>query len=224
MIILLYNFFYILAFLVFSVLSVACLSASQLKANVVLNMENSFGRGDVMNNTMLWLCSDDELEGKKESFGSADKFKGRKCSLYEGGIRWAGILEWPVKVRAGGVSDFSVVTCDFLPSILNTIQVDYAGERLFDGISLFPVLSGELTERPDGIGFESSQQLAWSINRYKLYSKNEGKSWELYDLIKDLFETKNIQKHYSEVVANLSPCMARVVQPSAVIAAMTTKH
>lgn len=163
----------------------------------------------VADNTMIWFCSDNGPEGtSKKNPGTAAQFKGRKRSLYEGGVRVPGILEWPARVKAGSVSDFPAVTSDYLPTILDALQVEYIGERPLDGISLLPVVDGELTERLVGIGFESGKQVAWSTQRYKLYSKNGGKAWELYDLIEDPEETNNIKKQFPEVVADLSKQLA----------------
>jgi len=42
------------------------------------------------------------------------------------------------------------------------------------------------------MGFRSRSQLAWTGDRYKLYSGNNGKTWELYDLLDDESESHNI--------------------------------
>ncbi|MFC5050403.1 sulfatase [Rubritalea spongiae] len=162
----------------------------------------------VSENTMLWFCSDNGPEGQKEAPGSAAKFKGRKRSLYEGGVRVPGILEWPAKVKAGTVTDFPAVTSDYLPTILDSIQAEYTGKRPLDGISLIPLMTGEKKERQKAIGFECKTQLAWHTQRYKLYSSNKGKSWELYDLSEDPYEKKDIAKQHPEIVTKLAAELA----------------
>jgi len=161
-------------------------------------------KSGVAENTMLWFCSDNGPEGGAKSPGSASSFRGRKRSLYEGGVRVPGILEWPTRVKSGSVTSFPAVTSDYLPTILDAIEVEYAGERPLDGISLLPVMSGEATERDQGIGFQSAKSLAWTTQRYKLHSKNSGKSWELYDLMDDPSESADIAEDFPEVVANLA--------------------
>ena len=50
--------------------------------------------------------------------GSAGPFRGRKRSLYEGGVRVPFIVRWPGHVPAGRIDDTSVVAgCDFLPTL-----------------------------------------------------------------------------------------------------------
>lgn len=162
----------------------------------------------VSENTMLWFCSDNGPEGQKGAPGSAAKFKGRKRSLYEGGVRVPGILEWPAKVKPGTVTDFPAVTSDYLPTILDALPAEYTGERPLDGISLIPLMTGEQTERQKAIGFECKKQLAWHTQRYKLYSGNKGKSWELYDLSEDPYEKKDIAKQHPEIVTKLAAELA----------------
>ena len=51
--------------------------------------------------------------------GSAGPFRGRKRSLYEGGVRVPFIVRWPGHVPAGEIDDTSVVAgCDLLPTRL----------------------------------------------------------------------------------------------------------
>lgn len=158
----------------------------------------------VTDNTMLWFGSDNGPEGSAKSPGTAADFRGRKRSLYEGGVRVSGILQWPDRVQAGSKTDFPAVTSDYLPTILEAIHADYEGDRPLDGISLLPMLSGETAERSKPIGFQSDKQLAWNSQRYKLYSGNNGKTWELYDLLEDPSEKDDLAASYPEIVEHLS--------------------
>ena len=54
-----------------------------------------------------------------------------------------------------------------------------------DGVSLVPLLEGKWQARPRPMPFRSGKQLALVDDRYSLYSPNNGKSWELYDLAAD---------------------------------------
>lgn len=156
----------------------------------------------VADNTMVWFCSDNGPEGSAEnSPGSAAHFRGRKRSLYEGGIRVPGILEWPAKVKAGSETDFPSVTSDYLPTIIDTLGVKMADNRPIDGISLLPVLNGEMIDRQKPIGFLSNKKRALMTGQYKLYSSDEGVTWELYDLLADPAEKKNLASKLPEKVA-----------------------
>jgi len=158
----------------------------------------------VAEDTMIWFCSDNGPEGGNSSPGSAAHFKGRKRSLNEGGVRVPGILEWPARVKAGTVTEFPAVTSDYLPTILDAVQAEYVGARPLDGISLLPLIAGEVSERSQGIGFESRGAMAWSTQQYKIYRKGKGKPWELYDLIQDPSESTDLSKQQPEIVATLA--------------------
>src|SRR5690606_10359941 len=100
--------------------------------------------------------------------GSAGPFRGRKRSLYEGGIRVPAIIEWPAKIDGGRTSDIAACTSDYFPTVLDVL--DRRPIELvepLDGVSLLPLIEGQMTKRPQPIAFESAGQLALIDNRYK---------------------------------------------------------
>jgi len=70
----------------------------------------------IADNTMLWICSDNGPEGKDgkrgRTRGSAGPLRGRKRSLFEGGVRVPGLLEWPARIKGGQVTDIPCCTSD----------------------------------------------------------------------------------------------------------------
>lgn len=158
----------------------------------------------VSDRTMLWFASDNGALTPDRAPGSVGPFRGGKSSLYEGGVRVSGIVQWPARVAPGTRTDFPAVTSDYLPTILDELSVEHSGDRPLDGISLLPVLAGNVTQREKPIGFQSQRQLAWTTQRYKLYSGDEGETWELYDLLADAAETRDVSSEHPEVVARLA--------------------
>jgi arylsulfatase A-like enzyme len=157
----------------------------------------------VAKNTMLWFCSDNGPEGQAgKAPGSAGELKGRKRSLYEGGVRVPGILQWPGHVKSG-TTDVAAVTSDFLPTVLDALDIDYPDDRPLDGTSLMDVISGTATSRKKPIGFQSKNQIAWHSGKHKVYSGDGGKTWELYDLSTDVAEATNIAAENSPLVQRL---------------------
>ena len=166
----------------------------------------------VMNNTMVWFCSDNGPEGQsRKAPGSAGDLKGRKRSLYEGGVRVPGILQWPARVNPG-TTDVAAVTSDYLPTVLDALGIDYPDQRPIDGQSLMGVITGQTDSRERPIGFQSKNQIAWHEGNLKLYTSDKGKTWELYDLAVDRGETRNIAadrpKRMTFMVAQLSNWLA----------------
>ncbi|MEP2777464.1 MAG: sulfatase-like hydrolase/transferase [Luteolibacter sp.] len=172
-------------------------------------LREALEKAGVADNTMLWFGSDNGPEGSAKSPGTAAHFRGRKRSLYEGGVRVSGILDWPARVNAGSVTEFPAVTSDYLPTIMDALGVELDDDRPRDGISLLPVLDGKQTERTKPIGFQSQKQVAWTTQQYKLYSNNGGKKWELYDLLADPSEKKDIAAAHPELVQTMCKELAQ---------------
>jgi len=148
----------------------------------------------VEQNTMLWFCSDNGPEGKKDTGtnGSAGGLRGRKRSLYEGGIRVPGMLVWPGKIKEPRVVSMPCCTSDYFPTVLGVLGFKMQGQpEPIDGVSLVPLIEGKMAERPRTIGFQSKNQLALIDNRYKLYSSNKGKSHSLFDIPEDRAESRD---------------------------------
>jgi arylsulfatase A-like enzyme len=178
----------------------------------------------VADNTMFWYASDNGPEGTAGSApGSAGPLRGRKRSLFEGGIRVPGILEWPARVEPGSVTDVPACTSDYLPTVVDVLGLEMPDDRPLDGVSLLPLVEGRMLERPRPIAFESGGQLALVDNRYKLVRarqrgrKQKGKGQEgqassrsadeagfmLFDLADDPGETKDLAAEKPEIVGRM---------------------
>ncbi len=170
----------------------------------------------VADNTMVCFTADNGPEGNPgkigRSQGSADPFRGRKRSLYEGGVRVPGLIEWPARIEAGRETSVSVVTSDYFPTVLDIIGYKLSEDlrRPYDGVSLIPLLEDKRFARPSPIGFQGHGLATFNDNRFKLVHNPSKKrqrhdngttpvaEWELYDLLEDPGETTNIiERHAS---------------------------
>lgn len=161
----------------------------------------------VADNTIVWFMSDNGPEHNfKPAPGSSGGLRGAKRSLYEGGIRVPGIIEWPDQIPYGSTTVVPAVTSDVLPTILDYLGLSAPDERTIDGTSLKSVLSGDTHRRSRPIGFESGRQVAWIDDRFKLYYRRppDGSEqpikYELYDLRTDPSETTDISNERPEIV------------------------
>ncbi|MCH7224749.1 sulfatase [Haloferula sp. A504] len=162
----------------------------------------------VEKNTLLAFCSDNgpARQGDKEHVGSAGPFKGFKVSLWEGGIRVPGVVEWPGRVKPGR-TDFAVVTSDYLPTIAEMVGAETV--ELLDGRSLLPVFEGGLTERREPIGFQSQNQLAWIEGDLKLVRAKGSRGFELHDLKADPGEGTDIAADRPEDLARMKAALEK---------------
>lgn len=179
-----------------------CITAMDEQMGRLRNELKNLGVAD---NTMLWFCSDNGPEGNASSPGRTNGLKGRKRSLYEGGVRVPGLLVWPSVIKKGRVVSMPCSTSDYFPTVLDTLghQLPETKTRPYDGVSLLPMIKADMNERPRPIAFESHNQVSLTDNRYKIYSTDNGKTYELYDLIADQGEKTNIAEQHPEIVKRM---------------------
>ena len=174
-------------------------------------------------NTLIFFCADNGPEGDEpggRSVGSAGPFRGRKRSLYEGGVRVPASVEWPGQI-APGVTEYPGVTSDYLPTILELLGLPFPDGRPIDGVSLVPALKEGRTERPSPIAFETlgkagsvttrtSPAVALTDNRYKLLTdfSESGAEDLLFDLQMDPGESTNLAASEAERVATMKATLA----------------
>lgn len=152
------------------------------------------------------------LDGTLDPYygGTTGKLKGHKFSLYEGGIRVPGIIQWPNAIKPGQVLDEPCASMDILPTILSAIETNY-DKKQFDGVNLLPYLTeGEELEQRN-IFFEMKDQTAVRSGKWKLVLNgrlNEGDGPKddvfLSDLSADESEQNNLAKVQPELVKQLT--------------------
>lgn len=165
-------------------------------------LNNKLKELEIERNTLIFFTSDNGPEGKAKAGrtqGSTGGFRGRKRSLYEGGIRVPAVFVWQGNIKGGIRTDFPAVTSDYFPTILEILgEKDQYPVSPVDGVSLVGTWKNGITERPFPIGFQSGDQKALSDNRYKLFQIND--NIELYDLLEDPFEATDISGQNPDIV------------------------
>ena len=199
-----------------------CITALDDQMGRLRNELRSLG---VAQNTMLWYCADNGPEGpdhysKSNYRGSAGGLRGRKRSLFEGGVRVPGMLEWPGRVKPGQHTLVPCSTSDYFPTVLDALGFKTKGRpEPEDGVSLMPLLDGKMKERPRPIGFETpdngekgtksrlgSPHVALIDNRYKFLSyMDDARASQdmLYDVAIDPGERFNMAKDRPQIVKEM---------------------
>lgn len=103
----------------------------------------------VAGDTILWYCSDNGLPAHSWYH---PKLNGGKGNLFEGGVRVPAIIEWPNGIKKPANSSVRSVTSDILPTICDVVDLPLP-DRILDGISLVPLLHGNMKTRPEPIRF-----------------------------------------------------------------------
>ena len=98
-------------------------------------------------------------------------------------------------------TDMPCVTSDYFPTVVEALGAPNKFDRPMDGISLMPLIRGAQSIRNSPIYFQSKNMATVNDDRYKLILNK--KETELYDLITDPRETRNLAESKPEVAAKM---------------------
>lgn len=184
---------------------------------------DSLEKKGVMENTIVVIASDNgptdwpryyKQGGQPPS--SQGNLRGRKWSLYEGGIRIPLIVKWPGKVPAGQKDSTTVgMLMDLFPTFLALASSNPPEEKEIDGIDLSRSFLGQPQDndrplfwyfpnvpKPGNSDF-ISPRYAVRKGKWKLLAELDGSRVELYNLEIDEQERNNIAAQHSELVSDL---------------------
>ena len=153
---------------------------------------------------LVWFCSDNGgLPGfKPDTVGGLRGYKG---SLFEGGLRVPGVIEWPEGITKPRVTSFPACTMDIFPTLAEVAGLPASSLlQPQDGQSLRALFGKELGPRRKPIGFRSGVRGAWVDNEFKLYSKNVTRGdFNLYHLGDDPSEKVDVSAGHPKVARRL---------------------
>ncbi|MEM6885282.1 MAG: sulfatase-like hydrolase/transferase [Verrucomicrobiota bacterium] len=169
--------------------------------------------------TFIFFTSDngpeDNFSGTtRAGVGSPGELRGRKRSIYEGGVRTSAIAYWPGTVPAGQVNDTSIIAAvDWFPTVCALTGTAIDGLNL-DGEDITDILKGANRQRNKPIFWEwrfkvrgpetySPPQLAVREGDWKLFMNPDGTKVELYHIPDDPQELSNVADKYHERVETM---------------------
>lgn len=170
-------------------------------------------------NTVVIFSSDNGPEdvfitnASHAGVGSAGPFRGRKRSLYEGGIRVPFLVRWPGHAPAGLVNDVSAVNVvDLYPTVCRLAGVPFPDG--LDGEDMSASWRGALEPRTKPMFWEwrfgvvghvlhRSPMLAIRDGDWKLLCNPEADRVELYRIPEDPSEWNNLVEVYPDVADRL---------------------
>jgi arylsulfatase A-like enzyme len=173
----------------------------------------------IAENTLLWYCSDNGGHAGPKSTGN---LRGEKGTLWEGGVRVPGIVEWPARIPRPFVSATPCSTLDIYPTLLAATGAVAAKQvQPLDGVSLLPLFDRQTEARAKPIPFWNRAgpqpgHAAWLEWPYKLHTDaREGRDRQgkkglapqraplLYDVAQDPRETTDLAAQQPALVARL---------------------
>jgi arylsulfatase len=166
-------------------------------------------------NTLILFTSDNgpaysRLGGTdSDFFKSAGPLRGRKGSVYEGGIRVPLVARWTGRIAAGRETDQVAAFWDMLPTLCEIAKAETP--QNLDGISITSTLYG----KPDQ---QQHEYLYWEFPAYGVQQAVRAGNWkalrhgddlanqafELYDLSSDIAEQHDVAADHPEIVKRLA--------------------
>ena len=159
--------------------------------------------------------------------GSAQPFREGKGTAWEGGQREPFIMKYPNKLKGGKIVDTPVMAIDLLPTIAALTDSELPLKTI-DGKNIWKVMTGESEESPQEayyFYYRVNELLGVRYGKWKLYFPHEYRTMngqeagkdglpgnykmveldeiELYDVVNDQSETKNVAEENPEVVAEI---------------------
>ncbi len=174
-------------------------------------------------NTILIFSSDNGPEdynirnAANAGVGSPGPYRGRKRSIYEGGVRQPFVVRWPGKIRAGEFDETSVIgAVDFLPTVCAIAGAKLPADAQLDGEDVSDILlSGRPRERKTPLYWEwrsrvfgnpefAPPPIVVREGKWKLLTDRDRARVELYDIPADPAETRDLAAANPQVVERLA--------------------
>lgn len=185
-------------------------------------------------NTLIVLTSDNGCSPAAEypellakGHNPSHHFRGTKADIFEGGHRVPFLVRWPAKIKSGSTTDQVTCLTDLFATCADIVQKKLPDQVAEDSVSILPVLTGK-AEKPvrEAIvhhsinGSFSIRQGQWKL---ELCAGSGGWSQpqpnkpeeaklprvQLYDLSKDIGETRNLQAEHPEIVERLTKLLEK---------------
>ncbi len=173
-------------------------------------------------NTLIAFSSDNGPEdldirnAVHSGIGSTGPFRGRKRSIYEGGIRMPFIVRWPGHTPANRVDDTTVIAAvDWLPTVCSLAGAKVPDNLNSDGEDMSRAILGKPKQRTKPLMWEWRFRVAGNMvhkcpmlairdGKWKLLMNPDRSRVELYDILQDPTELDNIAEKHPGVVKKMS--------------------
>jgi arylsulfatase A-like enzyme len=156
-------------------------------------------------NTLVFYLSDNG--GPTLDNASNNKpLRGYKGSPWEGGIRVPFAVQWPGHLPKGVTYEKPVFSLDIFATMAALANAPANTNRPLDGVNLMPYITGKNSGAPhDAIYLRMFDRGAFAVRsgENKLVIPNRGKAPELYNLSKDIGESKNLAGSEPSVLKEL---------------------
>lgn len=131
--------------------------------------------------------------------------RGRKWTVWEGGVRVTWMMQWKGRIEGGRVVDTPVIQLDVLPTMLAACQSSPISDAPLDGVNLLPLLeNGDSSLDDRALYFRFGVQHAVRQGDWKLVKASLDMEPMLVNLRDDPGEQTDLTSRYPEKKAELT--------------------
>ena len=180
--------------------------------NIDDNLKKLFNKVDelgIKDNTIVIFMTDNGPQHARYVAG----MKGRKSSVYNGGIRVPFFLRFPAMFRGNQEVNQITAHIDLLPTLSKLCNVEMPRDRKIDGRSFIPSINSEKLPERSFFSYwtrkypELYNNIALQRGQFKLIGKTDYNSpienFELYDTYNDPFEKNNLVTQKKSIALSL---------------------
>lgn len=167
-------------------------------------MDESIGRlleqidaSGATRNTLVIFLSDNGGSGN----GGNAPLRGKKSTLWEGGLRVPLLASWPGTLPSGRVTDEFLTSLELFPTIVAAAGTHSPDDLQLDGFNMLPTLRGEAESPRKEMFWKRRSDRAARLGNWKWLDSEKGKG--LYDLTSDLGESRDVSAKHPDVEARI---------------------
>lgn len=176
---------------------------------------------EIADNTLLWFVSDNGGVSPTSGIETKGKIGGQTI----------GLLEWPAKIPQARRTDMPVCHVDMYPTVLDIVGVTMEHQPVLDGISILPLIEGDMQSRPKPLGFASGSFAekgdrssacvfatgVWIDGRHMLRinlanNRRKQKPVALYDIVTDPAQETDLADQHPDKVQTLHKDLTKWMQ------------
>jgi arylsulfatase A-like enzyme len=149
---------------------------------------------DIANNTLVIFFSDNGGSGHADNA----PLKGRKSTMWEGGIRVPCIVRYPGRIPAGTTSDEFLTSLEVFPTLVKAADAQPPKDVILDGFDMLPVLTGQQSSSRTEMFWQRRGDKAARVGSWKWV--DSGRGGGLFNLAEDIGEENDLSTSKPEVL------------------------
>lgn len=178
-----------------------------MDANIA-RLLTSLDQMGIADNTIVIFLSDNGPNSNRFNAG----LRGKKGSVYDGGVRVPFVIRWPAKLKPAQRIDTPAAHIDILPTLAQLCDAKLDPAIELDGVDLSPLLFDEpfiFGERliytfPFSIYVKPGENLPRSVRNDRWCAVRTWRSdWELYDMIADPSQQNDLAAEHPVILRQL---------------------